>query len=251
MAKLTLIGKHCKRVIDVSPTEPIQVCETPSYNPRGQSFAIVKSLSPKLEKVGVTETALWDYILDAHQVSSRKDLTEVEWVRLAAQLSAADKDKVLFDVLVAEVKKSVGTCRAYQVYNTGQCRKLYDGVITEDIESRCHRYADKTGCDVRLHGSDGCDGIIFFEPKDYAPDPNCPPIGEVDSSKPARVYEIQRQENETHYIEIPFPDCSDLQAWDNVARMKVAMIFISPVEWDTTCYTPLYRKWKLCAVSTM
>lgn len=212
MAKLKLYGSVGSREIEVQPRV---VCDdiSDTDTARRQSFAIVKSLLLKLEKVGITEKVLWDYILSSHEVSSRKDLSELEWVRLAARLSAAEKNKQLLDVLVSEIKAAAGECRAYREHSDGTFKKVYEGLITADIEQRCQAHADKSGCVVRLHGSDGSDGIVFFEPKEYVPDPKCPPVPEIDLSKPARVFEVQCRVNETHYIELPFPDASDLLGW--------------------------------------
>lgn len=105
------------------------------------------------------------------------------------------------------------TCRAYRVHSDGTFLHVYDGILTEDIADRCQKHADASGCTVRLHGADGSDGIVFFEPAEYTPDPNCPPIAEVNPKKPARVFELHTNGNETQYIEIPLPDTSDLQSW--------------------------------------
>ena len=212
MTKLTLVGSSGTREIEVPP-RPVDVGIGETDSAKRQSFAIVKSLKPTLEKVGITEQALWDYILSSHEVSSRKDLSELEWVRLAARLSAAEKNKQLLDVLVSEIKAAAGECRAYREHSDGTFKKVYEGIITADIEERCQAHADASGCLVRLHGADGSDGIVFFEPADDAPDPSCPPVAEFDSSKPARVFEVQCRDTETHYIEIPFPDVSDLLGW--------------------------------------
>lgn len=213
MAKLKLVGSGGSREIEVSP-RPVVSEEIPDTDSaKRQSFALVKSLKPTLDKVGITENVLWDYILSSHEVSSRKDLSELEWVRLAARLSAAEKNKRLRDVLVDEIKAAAGECRAYREHSDGTFKKVYEGIITEDIAERCQAHADKSGCVVRLHGADGSDGIQFFEPKAFAPDPDCPPIADMDTSKPARVFEVQCRDNETHYIEIPFPDVSDLLGW--------------------------------------
>ena len=212
MAKLKLVGEGGSREIEVQ-ARPVGEAIADMDTARRQSFAIVKSLKSTLEEVGITDQVLWDYILSSHEVSSRKDLSELEWVWLAARLSAAEKNKQLLDVLIEEIKSAVGECRAYRVHADGTFKKVYEGIITEDIEDRCQAHADASGCLVRLHGADGSDGIVFFEPKDFAPDPSCPPVAEFDPNKPARVFEVQCKGNETHYIEIPFPDVSDLLGW--------------------------------------
>ena len=204
MTKLKLYGRVGCREIAVPPrvvSEAIPDTDTA----KRQSFAIVHNLKSQLEKVGITEQALWSYILAECDVSSRKDLSEYEWVRLAARLSAAERNKHLFDVFVEDIKACVGECRAYREHADGSCKTIYEGLFTEDIEERCQRHADKSGCLVRLHGADG---ILFFDPA-----PKCRSVAEIDTSTPARVFEVQRLTTETHYIEIPVPDCSDLAAW--------------------------------------
>lgn len=214
MAKLTLVGKDGKRVVDIHPRPVLAIPEVETDNDihRRQAFSIVKNLTPKLKKAGLSDKALWTYFLSAHQVCSRKDLTEKDWVVIAARLSAAERDSTLFGFMVKDIK-SVITCRAYRIHNDGTFKKVYDGIITEDIEERCQNHADASGCTVRLHGADGEDGIVFFEPTEPVPDPNCPPIAAVNPNKPARVFELHTNGKETQYIEIPFPDTSDLKDW--------------------------------------
>ena len=178
-----------------------------------EACAIVRSLKPHLEARALSDSALWKWVKSSHKVTSRSELTESQWVTLAARLFAAEKDDRLFSVLCDAITANAGNCRAYRIHANATFRKIYDGIITADIEERCQRHADTTGCRVRLHGSDGADGIIFFEPVELAYDPDCPPIGEFDPNKPARAYEVRTQGKVTHLIEIPFPDTPKLEAW--------------------------------------
>ena len=202
-----------RQMTKIAPVETLDEIPDGTEKSRKQCFAIVSKLSTRLVKSGLSDKELWQYVKTSHKVESRKDLSELEWVTLVARFDAAEKDSVIFDVLVDAIKTSVGTCRAYRVYADARFRKVYDGIITEDIEERTQRYADATGCIVRLHGSDGADGIIFFEPVEFAYDPDLPPIGEFDPNKPTRVFEVRTQGRETEWVSIPFPDCSDLQGW--------------------------------------
>ena len=158
-----------------------------------EACAIVRSLKPHLEARALSDNALWEWVKSSHKVTSRSKLTESQWVTLAARLFAAEKDDRLFSVLCDVITANAGNCRAYRVHANATFRKIYDGIITTDIEERCQRHADTTGCIVRLHGSDGSDGIIFFEPVEFAYDPDCPSIGEFDRDKPARAFEVRTQ----------------------------------------------------------
>ena len=182
---------------------------------RRQCFAIIKKLNSGFEIQGLSDVEVWDWVKSSQKVSSRSELSEFQWVTLAARLSAAALNTQLFTVLCDTIKAEAGTCRAYRIYADFRFRKVYDGIITEDIEQRCQRQADATGCRVRLHGSDRADGIIFFEPVEYAYDPDLPPIGEFDPKKPARAFELHKNanENETQWISVPFTDCSDISGW--------------------------------------
>lgn len=177
------------------------------------AYAIMNALKPRLTDEKLTKDNLWAWIKKEYSVTSRTELTEQQWVIIVARLSAAKRDMNLFAVLCDAVKTSVGTCRAYRIYADARFRKVYDGIITEDIEERTQRHADTTGCIVRLHGSDGADGIIFFSPVKFAYDPDLPPIGKFDPNKPTRVFEVRTQGRETEWVSIPFPDCSDLRGW--------------------------------------
>ena len=181
-----------------------------------QVFAQVNSLESHLLHFGLSDATFWDYVKRSHKVESRSELSERDWVVLSARLFAVQKslaegNKILLCRLVSEIRSVLGTCRAYRIRADATFRKIYDGIITDEIAARCQSHADLSGCRVRLHGSDGEDGIIFFDPAEFAPDPTMPPIG--GESEPARAFEIHERGKETHSIEITFPDCSDLAGW--------------------------------------
>ena len=67
------------------------------------SFAVAHELKPRLEKAGITENNLWDYIKDKHGVDSRKQFDEQQWVRIEARLRAASKSSQLFYILVEKI----------------------------------------------------------------------------------------------------------------------------------------------------
>lgn len=71
---------------------------------RDSSFAIAYQMTDRMEKAGVTSDDLWRYIKVHHKVSSRKDLTEKQWVRIEARLRAASKSQRLFYILMYKVK---------------------------------------------------------------------------------------------------------------------------------------------------
>ena len=181
-----------------------------------QAFALVNSLGSALFAHGLSDAVLWDYVKRSHKVESRSELSERDWVVLSARLFAVQKslsadNEILFQKLVSEIRSVLGTCRAYRIRADGTFRKIYDGIITDDIAARCQSHADFSGCRVRLHGADREDGIIFFDPAEFAPDPNMPPCG--GESEPARAFEVRQRGNETHHVEIPFPDVENIGSW--------------------------------------
>ena len=183
---------------------------------REQAFAIVNSLGSALSTHGLSDAVLWDYVKRSHKVGSRSELSERDWVVLAARLFAVQKslaqgNKILLCRLVSEIRSSLGTCRAYRIHADATFRKVYDGIITADIAARCQRHADASGCRVRSHGEDHEDGIIFYDPAEYAPNAQMPPTG--DESEPARAFEVRHRKNETCHVEIPFLDVQNIASW--------------------------------------
>lgn len=100
-------------------------------------FAIVKGLASKLVGVGLTTDDLWSYVKVSHEVASRSDLTEKQRVVLAARLSAAERDPVLFRVLCGEV-------RQHKLSTLSENERLFDVIQREN----------KTLVDVTLWHSD-------------------------------------------------------------------------------------------------
>ena len=207
----------------LSPLTPL--IPHPQENPDGkraareQAFAIVASLKPRLVASGLSDLSLWNWVKSENKVESRAELSEFQWVVLSARLGAADKDKVLFDVLCDTIRSIVdrwtyaGNCRAYKVNHDGTFENVYEGGITSDISERCQKYADKTCCVVRLHGADGADGIEWFDPVKLSSKPTTSSKSSRSKKQLSRAFEVQRQNNKTAWVEIPFPDCSDLGGW--------------------------------------
>lgn len=178
-----------------------------------QAFAIVRTLESRLQSADLSVSALWQWVLENHGVSSRSDLTEKQWVVLSARLFAAQRNSHLFDILCDYIRKSVPTCRVYRRQTNGKFVKVYDGVVSDDIPERCQKHADAAGCAVELHNADGEDGLRMFRPKEYKYNTEAPPIAPVDNTTPARIFEIRVKGNTTQRVEIKFPDTSRLHEW--------------------------------------
>ena len=181
---------------------------------QNQAFAIVNSLQSRLQAVGLSVASLWQWALQMFNVSSRKELTERQWAILAARLFAAQHNLHLFKHLCDTIRDAVSTCRVYRLDSEGVRKKVYDGVVPDDVVKRCEKHADETGCVVHLHNADGKDGLRVFTPvkKDGS---NMPPIAYIHGKKAERIFEVHYQKNACHpkYIEIPFPDTSRLREW--------------------------------------
>lgn len=181
-----------------------------------QTFAIVRALESRLQSAGLSVSALWEWVLNDHGISSRSDLTEKQWVVLSAKLFGAQRHSQLFESLCKYIRKSVQTCRVYRSdLRTGKRTKVYDGVVPDDIVLRCQKHADASGCNVELHNADGKQGLRMFKPIEYAYNPNMPPIAPVDKTTPARIFEIHVKDNTTQHVEIRFPDTPRLRDWCN------------------------------------
>ena len=178
-----------------------------------QAFAIVRTLESRLQSENLSVSALWQWVLDNHGVSSRSDLTERQWVVLSARLFAAQHNSLLFDNLCDSIRKSVITCRVYRRQTNGKFVRVYVGVVTDDIAERCQKHADAAGCDVELHNADGEDGLRMFRPIEYKYDTEPPPIAPIDKTTPARIFEIHVNGNTKQYVEIKFPDTARLREW--------------------------------------
>lgn len=178
-----------------------------------QTFAIVRALEPRLQAADLSVAALWEWVLNDHDISSRSDLTEKQWVVLSAKLFGAQRHSQLFESLCKYIRKSVSTCRVYRRQTNGKFVRVYHGVVTDDIALRCQKHADAAGCNVELHNADGEDGLRVFKPIQYKYDTPTPPIAPIDSRTPARIFEIHVNDNTTQYVEIKFPDTSRLHEW--------------------------------------
>ena len=182
-----------------------------------QAFAIVRTLESRLQSADLSESALWQWVLDSHKVDSRKELTERQWVVLSARLFAAQRNSVLFDTLCDNIRKSVNAtlCRVYRRQTNGKFVRVYNGVVTDDITYRCQKHADIAGCDVELHNADGEDGLRVFRPIEYKYDTPPPPIAPMDKTTPARIFEIHIKDDgrTKQYVEIKFPNTARLRDW--------------------------------------
>ena len=176
-------------------------------------YAILNRMKPDLETNGLSSDAVWDYVRSTNEVDSRTELTQKQWAITAARLSAAQQDNILFTNFCNEVRGEVHICRVYRYLQDGSRKKVYDGVVTDDIDARCQKHADATGCNVRLHGVDAPDSIKLFKPAEYADDPDTPPTIPIDPKKAARVFELHVKGKTTQYNEIAMPDVSDLAGW--------------------------------------
>ena len=182
-------------------------------NAQKACFAILKNLKPQLEAEGLSADVVWDYVKETHNVDSRSNLNERDYIILQARLSAASRDSHLFLILCSEIQNSFPQCRVVRVNADLSMTKVYDSILTDDIRERCRRHAEATGCTVRLHGADGKDAIEEFVPDTWRPAPDGPPIAKDNPDLPSRVFELHRQGSETHWVEVPFPDTSDLAGW--------------------------------------
>ena len=77
------------------------------------------------------------------------------------------------------------------------------------LKDRCQKHADLSKCDVELHTTG--EPRIFF-PIEYER-VNAPRETPEDTSAPSRVFEIIKKENETHTIEVQFPNTARLKDW--------------------------------------
>ena len=88
-----------KRTVDVD-TETINATKRASKS----SFAIMSNIKPRLERAGITETDLWNYIKHSNDVESRTDLDEKQWVVIEASLRAASINYLLLNTMINKVK---------------------------------------------------------------------------------------------------------------------------------------------------
>ena len=189
------------------PTKPAP--EPPGRtHARKTCFAILDgTLGKNLVNAGLSPDMFWKAIQSEYSIESRTDLSEEQFVVIAARLSAAQRDNHLFEVLCGTIRASLG-CGTVRVYSND--KKIYEGEFTDDIEQRCQQYADKTGVPVRLHGTDGADGIKWIKPTAEQPKPK-PVVPK--RKQAARAFEVHRNGLETHFIEVAFPCGDDLALW--------------------------------------
>jgi len=68
------------------------------------AFAQANRLNKRMLRAGITQEDFWATIKKRFKVESRNDITEAEWTLLAAELSAADKDRAIFTEFVKRVR---------------------------------------------------------------------------------------------------------------------------------------------------
>ena len=69
------------------------------------TFAIANQLTAPLEKEGITQADLWNYVKRKYSVQSRNDMSEMQWTKLSAELKAAEVTPKLFDELCQGIKQ--------------------------------------------------------------------------------------------------------------------------------------------------
>lgn len=74
-------------------------------NAQKSAFAQANRLNKRMLRAGITPDDFWATIKKRFKVESRNDITEAEWTLLAAELSAADKEKAIFTEFVKQVRK--------------------------------------------------------------------------------------------------------------------------------------------------
>ena len=119
-----------------------------------QAFARAATLAPRLEAVGLSEDALWQWVKDRYNVSSRSELTEEQWVVTSARLFAPQHDTHMFNVL----------CDNLRVYNTTPELDTEDQLIVKQInkDPRLHAKAVILS-QLRRHSKYGVDIVSIDE----------------------------------------------------------------------------------------
>jgi hypothetical protein len=82
-------------------------------NAQKSAFASYHSLREKMEKEGIKQEVFWEYVKRRYAVESRNDMTERQWVELAAELKAAEDSQLLFTDMVKRVKKYIAADRMF------------------------------------------------------------------------------------------------------------------------------------------
>ena len=179
------------------------------------AFARVATLAPRLEAAGLSADALWQWVKNHYDVSSRSELTEEQWVVVGARLFTAQQNSHMFDNLCNFIRQSVHICRVDRIDNdTGKQITVYEGMFMNDTVLRCMKHADASGCVVNLHNADGQGELREFKPIEWKRSKK-PPIGPYDKTKPECIFEI-RVENDgmlIRHVQIPSPDTPRLHEW--------------------------------------
>lgn len=118
------------------------------------AFARAATLVPRLEAVGLSEDALWQWVKDRYSVSSRSELTEEQWVVMSARFFAAQHNTHLFNVL----------CDTIRVYDTTSELDCDDRFVVEKINENPRQHAMAViASQLRRHGKYGADIVSIDE----------------------------------------------------------------------------------------
>ena len=90
------------RPVQAPPKKPLNDKIT---NHQKAAFAAAQKLRSRLENEGVSQDDFWNYVRRRFHVESRNDMREDHWAQLAAELSAASRDAVLFKELAATARQ--------------------------------------------------------------------------------------------------------------------------------------------------
>lgn len=71
---------------------------------RKASFAAARKLRPLLEKSGIDEDTLWDWVKSEYNVQSRTQMDPYQWSSLSAHFNAALRDRKLLKYLVQQIQ---------------------------------------------------------------------------------------------------------------------------------------------------
>lgn len=84
-------------------------------NQQKAAFSLAQRLREPLEKRGITQNDLWNYVRRRFHVESRNEMLEEHWTQLAAELRAASEDATLFDDFVKRIGQVLHAARAAEV----------------------------------------------------------------------------------------------------------------------------------------
>ena len=177
MPNVTLHGETGQRTLPVQP-KPVPTVPSAGDNmdPDGKHrktvFARLRDLKPRFDAAGITFDDYWNCIKSDLEITSRSELTVPMWARLGATLCACQRDRAMFDNLVAKIKRyrdaakadatpivfaepdylEFQTCFVMRLSRKDSTKKLvFIGEMSEKTRERCQQHADQTRCIVRLY----------------------------------------------------------------------------------------------------